>query len=125
MYLDEKRDLIYQMSWKTKCKRFECRFSDVNVRNPILTKAHVWESYNSNFLIFKLFHPSQISMQLSIWFFIHHVPIEMLLWGSARGQGPIGLIRAIGSIRDRVRFRSIRYRIGYDSLGFDWAFLTW
>ena len=50
MYLDKKRDLIHQMSWKTKCKRFECCFSDVNVRNPILTEPHVWESYNSNFL---------------------------------------------------------------------------
>jgi hypothetical protein len=41
MYLDEKRDLIHQMSWKTKCKRFGCRFSDANVRNPILAKPRV------------------------------------------------------------------------------------
>jgi hypothetical protein len=44
MYLDEKRVLIHQMSLKTRCKHFGCRFSDVNVRNPILAKPHVWVS---------------------------------------------------------------------------------
>jgi len=44
MYLDEKIDLIHQMSWKIKCKRFGCHISDVNIRNPILAKPHVWES---------------------------------------------------------------------------------
>jgi hypothetical protein len=37
-------ELEVQMSWKTKCKYYECCFSDVNVRNPILAKPHVWES---------------------------------------------------------------------------------
>ena len=42
MYLDEKIDLIHQMSWKINCKRFGCRISYVNIRNPILAKPHIW-----------------------------------------------------------------------------------
>ena len=34
----------------TKSQRFESYFSKANVRSPILAKAHVWESYFSNFL---------------------------------------------------------------------------
>jgi hypothetical protein len=39
-----------KMSWKTKCQCFGCHFSETNVRNPIIAKSYVLESYNSNFL---------------------------------------------------------------------------
>jgi hypothetical protein len=44
---------------------------------------------------------------------------------STRGEEPIGSAIGTGSVRCKIRFRSIRDRIGigYDLLGFDWALL--
>ena len=53
----------------TKSQRFESYFSKANVRSPILAKAHVWESYFSNFLYVDSLSKPYLSFRLvsSAW----------------------------------------------------------
>lgn len=42
MYLDEKRDLIHIMSWKSRSQRFKGYFYEDDVWSPIFAKRVVW-----------------------------------------------------------------------------------
>jgi len=50
MYLDEKRDEIHQMSWKTRSQLFEGHFYEDDVWSPICEACYL-VSYNCNFLL--------------------------------------------------------------------------